>query len=200
MHNFLYIAFKTWLTSLGGGGKSHSQADQLSVKVLKYLRYCCKDVNPTWDIPVNILDYCIGSINMLSDFIEHLQEEWKMGYSGIIGYLISIGHALDYRRCSKKPDNISVFIASEIYLNRVKKCLSKKQRVQWRTVLSAEYFNSINCWATLEELQKVIPYHSDKVKKAHASLLSKFRQINLVMKHVIRKNLIPFFPSISLIN
>ena len=35
----------------------------------------------------------------------------------------------------------------------------------WRKVLSADYLNSINCWAKLEELQKVIPYHSEKYKQ-----------------------------------
>ena len=35
----------------------------------------------------------------------------------------------------------------------------------WREVLSVDYLNSINCWANLEELQKVIPYHSEKYKQ-----------------------------------
>ena len=35
-------------------------------------------------------------------------------------------------------------------------------RLEWNTILSMEYLQSINCWATLEDLQSVIPYHSDK--------------------------------------
>ena len=34
-----------------------------------------------------------------------------------------------------------------------------------REVLSVDYLNSINCWAMLEELLKVIPYHSDNYKQ-----------------------------------
>ena len=63
---------------------------------------------------------------------------------------------LDYRWSSdicKK--NLSVFIASEI--ERVKKYIVK--------LLSVEYLQSINCLATLEDLQKVIPYHSDQYKQ-----------------------------------
>ena len=38
---------------------------------------------------------------MLSDFVEYLQNEWEIGYSGIIGYMNALGHLLDFRRtCS----------------------------------------------------------------------------------------------------
>ena len=84
---------------------------------------------------------------MLPDFVEHLQNEWKIGYSGIIGYMNALGHLLDFRR---KFSNL----ASEIYLQRVKRFLSKKMKSQWDEVLSVDYLNSINCWATLADLQK----------------------------------------------
>ena len=58
-----------------------------------------------------------------------------------------------------------MFIPSEIYIQRVKRYLSKKMKSDWREVLSVDYLNSINCWAKLEELQKVIPYHSEKYKQ-----------------------------------
>ena len=35
----------------------------------------------------------------------------------------------------------------------------------WGEVLSVDYLNSINYWAEVEELQKVIPYHSVKYKQ-----------------------------------
>ena len=34
----------------------------------------------------------------------------------------------------------------------------------WREVWSVDYLNSINCLAKFEELQNVIPYHSEKYK------------------------------------
>ena len=137
--------------------KSLSQADQVTSKVLKYAKYskfCC-DVNNSLEI---VIDYCIGSVTMLSDFVAYLQTEWKVGYSGIIGHMNAVNHMLDYRRSSDTCKiNLSVFIASEIYLQRVKKYLLRKMKIEWNTLLSVEYLESINCWATLDDLQKVIP-------------------------------------------
>lgn len=155
--------FNAWLKSPGGGGKSHSQAEQLSSKILKYMKFCCQDVSPCWEVPISVIDYCIGSVKLMAEFVTSLQDEWKVGYSGMIGYMNSLSHFLDYRRSmGLKPENISVLIASEIYLDRVKKFLSKKMRIEWNSVLSIEHLTSINCWATLEDLQQVIPYHADK--------------------------------------
>ena len=162
----LAVGFNTWLRSPGGSGKSFSQADQVTSKVLKYAKFCCNDVDNSWEIPLSVIDYCIGSVAMLSDFVTYLQTEWKVGYSGIIGYMNAVNHMLDYRRSSDTcKRNLSVFIASEIYLQRVKKYLLRKMKIEWNTLLSIEYLESINCWATLEDLQKVIPYHSDKYKQ-----------------------------------
>ena len=63
------LNFKKRLQSSGGGGKGESQADQLLCKVLKYLKYCCADVSLLWDIPERVVDYCLGSATMISDFV-----------------------------------------------------------------------------------------------------------------------------------
>ena len=65
--------FKKCLQSPGGGEKGESQADQLLCKVLKYLKYCCVDVSLSWDIPESVVDYCLGSVTMISDFVGYLQ-------------------------------------------------------------------------------------------------------------------------------
>ena len=156
-------SFTKWLQSPGGGGKSLCQTSQILCKVLKFAKFCCEDLDATWDLPEYVIDYCIGSVTLLSEFVEYLQKQWHVGYSGVIGYMNSISHMLDYRRSEAiRRDNIPVFISSEIYLDRVKKCLCKKMKCEWSFVLSVEYLSSINCWATLEELQNVIPYHADK--------------------------------------
>ncbi|XP_057289972.1 uncharacterized protein LOC130656435 isoform X1 [Hydractinia symbiolongicarpus] len=162
----LAVAFRTWLKSPGGGGKDHSQADQITCKVLKYAKYCCEDSPSVWEVPFPVIDYCVGSINMLSDFVDFLRDQWKVGFSGIIGYMNAIGHMLDYRRSTGTTEkNLSVFVAAEIYLHRVKKFLLRKMKAEWKCILSVEYLNSIDCWATLYDLQKVIPYHSEKYKQ-----------------------------------
>ena len=159
--------FKKWLQSPGGGGKMGNQAEQTLSKTLKYLKFCCSDVSSSWDIPETVADYCLGSINMLSEFVNYLQNEWKVGYAGVIGYMNSINHFLDFRRSfsDTASQNVSVFIAFEIYLQRIKRFLSKKMKLEWNEVLTIDYLDSMNCWATLQDLEKVIPFHSDKYKQ-----------------------------------
>ena len=122
--------------------------------------------------PKRYVDYCLGSLNMLSDFVEYLQNEWKIGYSGIIGYMNALGHLLDFRRTfsNSASENVSVFLASEIYFQRVKRFLSKKMTLPWNDVLSVDYLNSISCWATLADLQKVIPFHANRYKQIIVNL------------------------------
>lgn len=149
--------------SAGGSSKTKSQADQIACRVLKFLKFCCHDACDTWDIPITVADYCIGSIKLISDYVIELEMKWKVGFSGIIGHANSLSHFLDFRRIHNSiQENSQTFMASEIYLQRVKKSLSKKMRSEWNTLLSIEYLSSINCWATLDDLQNVIPYHGDR--------------------------------------
>ena len=88
----------------------------------------------------------------------------------------ALGHFLDFRRSYSDLTKIyrSVFIPSEIYIQRAKHYLSKKIKSGWREVLSVDYLNSINCSAKLKELQKVIPYHSEKYKQIILNASSPF--------------------------
>ena len=79
----------------------------------------------------------------------------------------ALGHLLDFQRTfsHSASENVSVFLASEIYLQRVKHFLSKKMKLQWNEVLSIDYLNSIKCWATLADLQKVTPFRANRYKQ-----------------------------------
>ena len=156
-------SFGNWLQSPGGGGKCSSQSNQLATKVMKFLKFCCADIDSSWEITESVTDYCIGSLGLISDFVHYLQHSWKVGFSGVIGYMNALSHMLDFRRSvALRNENISVFVSSEIYLERVKKCLKKRMKSEWSVVLSVEYLSSINCWASLDDLQSVIPYHANK--------------------------------------
>ena len=113
---------------------------------------------------------------MISDFVGYLQTDGSLKSSGVTGYMNALGHLLDFRRSYSDLTKInsSVFIPSEIYIQRVKRYLSKKMKSNWRKVLSVDYLNSINCWAKLEELQKVIPSHSEKYKQIILNASSPF--------------------------
>ena len=159
----VYKDLSRWLTSVIGGCKSIIQAEQTCSKVVKFLRFCCTDSSDEWDVPYSVVDYYLGSLSSISEFIEHLKDTWKVGYAGILGYMNSLSHLLDFRRLSiGSSESINGFMACEIYLSRVKKSLSKEMKAEWTTVLSIEYLTKLNCWATLDELQQVIPYHADR--------------------------------------
>ena len=143
------VNFGKWLQSPSGGGKAQSQADQLLCKVLNYLNYCCVDVSISWDIPHNVVDNCLGSDTMISDFVGYLQTDWSLKSSGVTGCMNDLGYLFDFRRSYGDLTKIhsSVFIPSEIYIQRLKHCLSKKKmKSDCREVLSVDYLNSINCW------------------------------------------------------
>ena len=92
------------------------------------MKYCCADASILWDIPESVVDYCVGSVTMISDFVEYLQTYWSLKSSGVIGYMNALGHLLDFYRSYSDLTQInsSVFIPSEIYIQQVKCYLSKK--------------------------------------------------------------------------
>jgi len=47
----IYTTFRDWLMSPGGSSKGRIQAEQISCRVLKYFRFFCQDVCPTWNVP-----------------------------------------------------------------------------------------------------------------------------------------------------
>ena len=47
----------------------------------------------------------------------------------------------------------------------------------WREILSVDYLNSINCWAKVKELEKVIPYNSEKSNEIILNASSPFASI-----------------------
>ena len=84
--------------------------------------------------PESVVDYCSGPVTMISDFAGCLQTDWSLKSSGVIGYTNALGHLLDFRRSYSDLTKIhsSVFIPSEIYIQRVKCYLSKKMKSDWR--------------------------------------------------------------------
>jgi len=160
------LKFLRWLSSTGGGSKTKVQSEMAANKVLKFLKFCCADTSNEWDLPNNVVDYCLGSLKMISDFIYCLQEDWKVGFSGVIGYMNALSNLLDYRRSSGLCDlYMASLVATEIFIARAKKSLSKKMRKEWHELLNVDHLNKIDCWATLEDLQLVIPFHSPKFKQ-----------------------------------
>ena len=74
------------------------KVENFKEKLLKHLKYCCADISPSCDILKNVVDYCLGSITMISDFVGQLQTDWFLKSSDVTGYINALGHLLDFRR------------------------------------------------------------------------------------------------------
>ena len=69
--------FLEWLVSTGGGGRSKSQADQVLSRILKFLRASTEDF--LYDGISNVdIDFCVGSTENVSCFLDTLQNEWRI--------------------------------------------------------------------------------------------------------------------------
>ena len=83
-----------------------------------------------------------------------------MGHSGQLGYINALYDLIDYRKyqgvTSQVLQNFSVV---EMLLRKARKCVSKKMRIQWNSELDIESLEKRGHWATLENLQDVIPFN-----------------------------------------
>lgn len=116
--------FISWICSAGGGGKDFNQTEQLCKKILKYCRYCCPSLEDDYELTRNVVEYCVGSVELMHNFMTHLEEYCKLGNSGIVAYLQSISHCLDFLRFKGLRTNaIAALITAEVLLTRAKQCL-----------------------------------------------------------------------------
>ena len=70
------LAFFEWLTSIAGGGRSKSQADQIVSRIRKFL--CVSNENLIHDdIKDSDIDFSTGSTENIGRFMETMETEWK---------------------------------------------------------------------------------------------------------------------------
>ena len=132
--------------------------------VLKFLKAVDEDAESE-EINGTTVDYCLGSVECIQIFVSLMENEWKRSHSGQLGYLNAIYDLMDYCKSTGVSSNILTnFSISDIYLKRAKKCISKWMKVQWNKELDIETLESKGRWATLKELQQVIPFHLNHYK------------------------------------
>lgn len=160
------IDFKSWLCSPGGSSKSHTQADQIVTKLLKFTKFCCDDMPCSAEVKIKVVDFCVNSVTMIEEFMDYLTKHWRVGNAGKISYLNSFCHYMDYQRSKGNiTEKLSQFMAAEVFITRAKRSYNKNMRLEWNTNLAIETFEKLNCWATLAELQNVIPYHRTRFEQ-----------------------------------
>ena len=64
-------------------------------KCLKFLKFCYEDEE---ELTFDIVDFSLCSLNLLFKFVDTMQDDWKLGHAGRIGYLDAIAELGDYRK------------------------------------------------------------------------------------------------------
>ena len=121
---------------------------------MKFLKFCCEDEE---DVTFEIVDFSLCSPNLLFKFVDMMQDEWKLGHAGRVGYLDAIAELGDFRKVNGASESVLRGLSStELYLKKVRKTVSKMMRLQWTSELDIDVLEAKGHWATLEELLEVV--------------------------------------------
>ena len=118
--------FLEWLASTSGGGRSKSQADQVLSHILKFLHASNEDF--LYDGISNVdIDFCLGSTENVSCFLDTLQNEWRIGNSGQISYIHALIDLIDFRKLTGVSSAIlHNFAAVEMFLKQARRCITER--------------------------------------------------------------------------
>ena len=170
--------FCAWLLTPCGGGKTPKDAKQIAKRTMKYLMYCIGDSEDGYTAPDTYIDCCLGSPTMLMKFLQVLIEDWCLKAAGAISYLHSISDLVDYRKCQGLPDaTLRLFAVTEVYLRRSKATLYKKRNLEYSRDLNLEQLIASNSWASLREMEEVIPFHSPRYKEIYTKADEKQEEV-----------------------
>ena len=102
----------------------------------------------------------MGSLKLITDFVETLKNDWALGSSAQLSYLHAICDLINFRKAHGATLNVlNNFSVFEGFLMRCKKYLAKQKRLEWSKDLDLDSLISSNSWVTLEELERVVPCH-----------------------------------------
>ena len=125
------------------------------------MKFCTEDDSE--ELENDFVDYCIGSPCLISKCIEHIGHEWKIVNPAQVNYLQSISELMDFMKARGVSwETLRTFSSAEVYIKRGKRILTKKKILHWPRYLDTDTLNERNCWATLSELSKVVPFHSNR--------------------------------------
>ena len=97
---------------------------------MKFLKYCCEDDDD--ELSEDFVNYCLGSPNLITKFIEHIGNNWGLISSAQISYLQSIHDMMDFRKSQGVTDNVlRNFAVTEIYVSQGKRNVSKGEMAEW---------------------------------------------------------------------
>ena len=157
--------FLQWLTTACGGGKSDKEAVQIGRRAMKFLMASLGESEVERYVKAEYVDCCLGSPSVVITFMQTITEDWGLTSSAALNYLKSMCDLLDFRKANGVSDAVlRTFTVTEVYLRRGKENLAKKKRLQYTRNLDLESLIARDSWATIEEMELVIPYHTPKFK------------------------------------
>ena len=152
--------FLQWLTTPCGGGKSQKEALQVGKRTMKFFMSALGSNEDNKILSLEFIDCCLSSASILMSFLKVLEENWKLSSSGSLNYVTAIGDMIDFRKAHGVPDDtLRCFVVTEVYLRRAKENLRKKKNIECTRNLGLETLIARNSWATIEEMEEVIPFH-----------------------------------------
>ena len=158
-------SFYQWLTTTCGGGKNERESKQVAKRAMKFLINSTGDNESQTPLSYELIDCCLGSTSIILKFLTILEEEWKLSSSGALNYVKAISDLMDYRKTFGINDTkLRCFTITEVYLRRAKENLRKKKRLDGTRNFDLETLIGRDSWASLEEMERVIPYHVIKYK------------------------------------
>ena len=157
--------FLDWLCTSCGGGKSEKEARQTGRRVMKFFQKALGNNDNNMELNYEFVDCCLSSPSIVIEFLTTLEEEWKLSSSASLNYVKAISDFVDFRKAHKVTDNtLRCFTVVEVYLRRGMVNLRKKKNLECKRNLSLEALIARDSWATIEEMEAVIPFHMKTFK------------------------------------
>ena len=155
--------FHKWLQAPLGGGKNNREATQIAKRGMKFLLHVMGDDfvadSQAW---ADYIDCAIGSPSAVINFMETITKDWSMSSSGALNYVKSICDLADFRKSQGVSDAVlRAFSVTDVYLRRGKDNLQKKKVMEYSRNLDLETLIIKDSWSSLEEMEKVIPFHAE---------------------------------------
>ena len=160
------LEYLQWLTTSCGGGKTNREANQIGKRTMKFFMSALGNNSDENELSYEFVDCCLGSANIIISFLKTLEESWKMSSSGALNYVKAICDMVDFRKAHRVSDaTLRHFTVTEVYLRRAKENLRKKKRVECTRNLDLETLISKDSWASIEDMERVVPFHLPRFKR-----------------------------------
>ena len=130
---------------------------------MKFLMSSLGDGEAESEAKEEYVDCVIASPNLLINFLKLIIEDWGLKAPAVISYLQAISDLCDYRKSKGCSDTVlRSFAVTEVYIRKCKTTMHRRKRMEYNRDLCLETLIARNSWATLLEMEGVIPFHTTK--------------------------------------